>query len=69
MRRNGLRAHVRSATRIATLLGVLMTLWSSIGVPFVPREEEMAPKIPGVLGPAVAAVSGALIAALGWRRR
>jgi hypothetical protein len=46
-----------------------MALWSSIGVLFVPREEEMAPKIPGVLGPAVAAVSGALIAAPGWRRR
>jgi len=33
----------RSATRIAMLLGVLMTLWSSIGVLFVPREEETAP--------------------------
>ena len=59
----------RWATRIATLLGVLMALWSSIGVLYVSREEEMAPKIPGVLGPGVAAVLGALIAALGWRRR
>jgi len=46
-----------------------MPLWSSIGVPFVPREEEAAPKMPGVLGPGAAAVSGALIAAPGWRRR
>ena len=59
----------RWATRIATLLGVLMALWSSIGVLYVSREEEMAPKIPGVLGPGVAAVLGALTAALGWRRR
>jgi hypothetical protein len=55
--------------RIATVLGFLMTIWSSIGLLFLSREEEMAPKIPGVLGPGVAAVLGALIAALGWRRR
>jgi hypothetical protein len=59
----------RWTTRVAMLLGVLMALWSSIGVLFVSREEEMAPKIPGVLGPGVAAVLGALTAALGWRRR
>ena len=57
------------AARVATVLGVLMTLWSSIGVLYVSREEEMAPKIPGVLGPGVAAALGALTAALGWRRR
>ncbi len=59
----------RWVTRVAALLGVLMALWSSIRVPYVSREEEMAPKIPGVLGPGDAAVSGALTAALGWRRR
>ncbi len=57
------------ATPIATALGVLMAVWSAVGVFFVSREEEMAPKIPGVLGPGDAAVSGALTAALGWRRR
>ncbi len=57
------------ATRIATALGVLMAVWSAVGVFFVSREEEMAPGVPGVLGPGVAAVLGALTAALGLKSR
>lgn len=56
------------ARRSATALGVLMALWSAVGVLFVPRGEELAPKVPGVLGPGVAAVLGAVVAALGARR-
>ena len=55
--------------QFATVLGVLMAVWSSVGVLFVSRDEEMAPKVPGVLGPGVAAVLGGLIATLGLRSR
>ena len=63
------RSDKRWTIRFATVLGVLMAVWSSVGVLFVSRDEEMAPKVPGVLGPSVAAVLGGLIAALGFRSR
>ena len=53
--------------RIATALGILMAVWSSVGVLLVSQEEELAPRVPGVLGPGVAAALGALTAALGLR--
>ncbi len=59
----------RWTIQVATVLGVLMAVWSSVGVLFVSREEETAPKVPGVLGPGIAAVLGSLIAALGLRSR
>ena len=56
------------ATRFATVLGVLMAAWSAIGVFFMSdRETEMAPGVPGVAGPGVAAVLGALVALFGRR--
>lgn len=63
------RSDKRSTLRIATVLGILMAAWSSVGVLFVSREEEMAPGVPGVLAPGVAAALGALTAALGLRSR
>jgi hypothetical protein len=54
--------------RAAPVLGVLMALWSALGVLRISREEEMAPKVPGVLGPAVAAVLEAVVAVAGARR-
>ena len=60
----------RWATRISTLLGILMAVWSAIGVLFVSDEgAEMAPGVPVVAGPGVAAVLGALIAVFGLRAR
>ena len=56
------------ARRSATALGVLMALWSGVGVRFVSREEELAPGVPGVLGPGVAAVLGIVVAVSGARR-
>lgn len=56
------------ARRSATVLGVLMALWSAVGVLFVSREAEVAPNVPGVLGPGVAAVLGVVVAMLGARR-
>jgi hypothetical protein len=51
-----------------TMLGVLMALWSAVGVLFMSdRETQMAPGIPGVAGPGVAAVLGALIGVFGRR--
>lgn len=45
-----------------------MAVGSSIGVIFMSdRETQIAPKIPGVAGPGVAAVLGALIAIFGRR--
>ena len=57
------------STRITTALGVLMAVWSVVGVFFMSTEEEMAHKVPGVLGPGLAAALGALTAALGLRSR
>ena len=58
------------ATRISTMLGVLMAAWSAVGVFFVSDEEtEMAPGVPAVAGPGVAALLGALIAVFGRRER
>ena len=58
------------ATRIPTALGVLMAVWSVVGVFFVSDEEvEMAPEVPAAAGPGVAAVLGALMAVFGLRAR
>ena len=58
------------AKRISTVLGILMALWSAVGVFFVSDQEaEMAPRVPAVAGPGVAAVLGALIAVFGLRAR
>ncbi len=63
------RSDKRWATRIATVLGILMAVWSSVGVLFVSGEEKMAPGVPGILAPGVAAVLGALTATLGLGSR
>ena len=53
---------------VATVLGVLMAAWSAVGVFFVSdRQAEMAPGVPAVAGPGVAAVLGALVALFGRR--
>ena len=52
------RSDKRWTTRIAVVLWVLMAVWSSVGVLFVSREEEVAPGVPGVPAPGVAAVLG-----------
>ena len=58
------------ATRIATALGVLMAVWSTVGMFFMSdKETEMAPGVPAIAGPGVAAVLGALIAVFGLRAR
>ena len=55
---------------VASVLGVLMATWSTIGVFFMSdRETEMAPGVPAVAGPGVAAVLGALIAVFGLKAR
>ena len=52
----------------STVLGVLMAVWSVVGVFFVSDEEtELAPGVPAVAGPGVAAILGALIALFGLR--
>jgi hypothetical protein len=62
------RAGKRWASLTSTMLGVLMALWSAVGVLFMSdRETQMAPGIPGVAGPGVAAVLGALIGVFGRR--
>ena len=63
---------VRSGRRwsalVATVLGVLMAAWSTIGMLFMSdRETEMAPGVPAVAGPGVAAALGTLIAIFGCR--
>ena len=64
------RSDKRRATRIATALGVLMAVWSTVGMFFMSdKETEMAPGMPAVAGPGVAAVLGALIAVFGLRAR
>lgn len=56
------------ATRVASVLGVLMAAWSAVGVLFMSdRETEMAPGVPGIVAPGVAAVLGALVAVFGRR--
>ena len=56
------------ATRIASVLGILMAAWSAVGVFFMSdRETEMAPGVPGIAGPGIAAALGALIALFGHR--
>jgi hypothetical protein len=56
------------ATRIASVLGVLVAIWSAVGVLFMSdRETEMAPGVPGIVAPGVAAVFGALVAVFGRR--
>ena len=60
----------RWSTLVATVLGVLMAAWSAIGVFFMSdRETEMAPGVPAVAGPGVAAVLGALVAVFGRKSR
>ena len=64
------RSDKRWATRIATALGVLMAVWSTVGMFFMSdKETEMAPGVPAIAGPGVAAVLGALIAVFGLRAR
>ena len=54
--------------RFATVLGVLMAAWSVVGLlSMSDRETEMAPGVPGIAGPGVAAVLGALVAVFGRR--
>ncbi len=56
----------RWSALVATVLGVLMAAWSAIGVFFMSdRETEMAPGVPGIAGPGVAAVLGALVVVFG----
>ena len=51
-----------------TALGVLIAIWSACGVFYISdRETKVAPGVPGVAGPGVAAVLGALIAVFGPR--
>ena len=58
----------RWATRISSVLGSLMAVWSAIGVFFVSDEEaEMAPGVPAVAGPGFAEILGALVAVFGRR--
>ena len=58
------------AAHTTTVLGVLMAAWSVVGVlSMSDRETEMAPGVPGIAGPGVAAVLGALVAVFGRRAR
>ena len=58
----------RWSALVATVLGVLMAAWSAIGVFFMSdRETEMAPGVPAIAGPGIAAALGALIALFGHR--
>ncbi|MDQ3923718.1 MAG: hypothetical protein M3309_07315 [Actinomycetota bacterium] len=62
------RAGKRWISLTSTVLGVLMAVWSAIGVLFMSdRETQMAPGMPGAAGPGVAAVLGAMIAVFGRR--
>ncbi len=62
------RAGKRWTSLTSTMLGVLMALWSAVGVLFMSdRETEMAPGVPGIMAPGVAAVLGALVAVFGRR--
>ena len=60
------RSGKRSTARISSVLGILMAVWSAVGVFFISdREVEMAPGVPGIAGPGVAALLGILIAVFG----
>ena len=60
----------RWSALVATVLGVLMAAWSAIGVFFMSeRETELAPGVPAVAGPGVAAVLGALVVVFGRKAR
>ena len=62
------RSGKRSTAWISSVLGILMAVWSAIGVFFVSdREVEMAPGVPAIAGPGIAALLGALIAVFGRR--
>ena len=55
---------------VATVLGVLVAAWSAIGVYFMTdRKTELAPGVPAVAGPGVAAVLGALVVVFGRKAR
>ena len=58
------------AAQSSTVLGVLMAAWSAIGVFFMSdRETRMAPGVPGIAGPGLAAVLGVLPVVFGRRAR
>ncbi len=58
------------STRSATVLGVLMAAWSAGGVLLMSdRQTEMAPGVPGLAGPGVAALLGAMTALFARRAR
>ena len=60
------RSGKRSTAWISSVLGILMAVWSAVGVFVVSdREVEMAPGVPAIAGPGVAALLGTLIAAFG----
>ena len=62
------RGRKRGTALISSVLGILMAVWSAVGVFSVSdREAEMAPGVPAVAGPGVAAALGALIAVFGRR--
>jgi hypothetical protein len=64
------RSGKRWVVLASTVLGVLMAVWSAVGVFFVADEEtELAPGVPAVAGPGVAAILGALIALFCLRAR
>ena len=62
------RGGAKGTALISSVLGILMAVWSAVGVFFISdREAEMAPGVPAIAGPGVAAVLGALIAVFGRR--
>ena len=62
------RGGAKGTALISSVLGILMAAWSAVGVLFMSdRETEMAPGVPGIVGPGVAAVLGALTAVFGRR--
>ena len=62
------RGGKRGTALISSVLGILMGVWSAVGVFFVSdRQAEMAPGVLAIVGPGVAAVLGALIAGFGRR--
>ena len=64
------RGGKRWTTPVSAVLGALMAVWSAVGVFFVSDEEtELAPGVPAVVGPGLAAILGALIALFGLRAR
>ena len=62
------RGGAKGTALISSVLGILMAVWSAVGVFFISdREAEMAPGVAAIAGPGVAAVLGALIAVFGRR--